>query len=356
MRVLLLARYGRLGATSRQRHRIFLPALAAAGIRVRAEALLGDDYLRRLHDGRPLRPGAILAAYGRRLAHLATAGRWDLVWVEKEILPWLPAVAESWLRLLRVPMVVDYDDAWFHRYDQHPRAIVRRLLGGKIAAVMRTATTVVAGNGYIAEHARAAGATRVEIVPTVVDTEAVRPQAPAPGRPPTIGWIGTPANLRYLDPVRPALAAACRETGARLLLVGAGGAAALGGLPGEVRPWDEAREAADLADMDIGIMPLPDTPFERGKCGYKLIQYMAAGRPAVASPVGVNGTIVAEGRTGFLPATPEAWSETLLALARDPDLRRRMGAAGRERAAVHYSLAAWAPHQVRILREAMERR
>ena len=83
---------------------------------------------------------------------------------------------------------------------------------------------------------------------------------------------------------------------------------------------------------------------------------MAAGRPAVASPVGVNGTIVAEGRTGYLPAGPDAWTEALLALARDPALRRRMGEAGRERATVHYSLAAWAPHQVRILREAMERR
>lgn len=356
MRVLLLARYGRLGATSRQRHLLFLPALAAAGIQVTVDALLDDDYVRRLHEGRKPRPGAILAAYARRLARMPAAGRWDAVWVEKEILPWLPAVAERWLALAGVPMVVDYDDAWFHRYDRHPRPLVRRLLGGKIARVMRTAATVVAGNGYIAEHARRAGAGRIEIVPTVVDTGAYRPQPAPDGRPPTIGWIGTPGNARYLDPIRPALAAACRDAGARLLLVGAGGAEALGGLPGEVRAWDQAREAADLADMDIGVMPLPDSDFERGKCGYKLIQYMAAGRPAVASPVGVNGTIVAEGRTGYLPAGPEAWTEALLALARDPALRRRMGEAGRERATVHYSLAAWAPHQVRILREAMERR
>ena len=356
MRVLLLARYGPLGATSRQRHRIFLPALADAGIRVTTDTLLDDGYLRRLHAGEPARPAAILAAYGRRALRLARARRWDAVWIEKEILPWLPPIAEAWLHWRQVPMVVDYDDAWFHRYDEHPRPLVRRLLGGKIAAVMRSATTVVAGNGYIADHARAAGAARVEIVPTVVDTDAIRPIEPPADRPPTIGWIGTPANARYLDPIRPALAAACREAGARLLLVGAGGAPALGGLPGEARAWEEAREAADLADMDIGIMPLPDTPFERGKCGYKLIQYMAAGRPAVASPVGVNGTIVADGRTGFLPTTVEGWTDALLALVHDPALRRRMGRAGRERAVIHYSLAAWAPHQARILREAAEGR
>ena len=359
MRVLLLARYGRLGATSRQRHLIFLPALARAGISVTVDALLDDDYVRALHSGAPARPGPIMAAYAARLRRILSAGAWDAVWVEKEIFPWLPATAERCLARRGVPLVVDYDDAWFHRYDRHPRPLVRRLLGGKIDRVMRAAATVVAGNGYIAGHALGAGAQRVETVPTVVDTDAVVDTPPEPGRPFTIGWIGTPANARYLDPIRPVLAELCRDSGARMLVVG-GGPGALAGaggaaLPGEIRPWDEAREAADLAAMDVGLMPLPDTPFERGKCGYKLIQYMAAGRPVVASPVGVNGAIVADGRTGFLATRPQEWADALAALARDPALCRRMGRAGRERAVIHYSLAAWAPHVARILREAKER-
>jgi glycosyltransferase involved in cell wall biosynthesis len=351
MRVLVLARYSRLGATSRQRHLQYGPALAEAGISIAVDALLDDDYLRRLHAGAGTRPGPILAAYARRLGRLVGRRDWDLLWIEKEIFPWLPAAAEAWLARRGVPTVVDYDDAWFHRYDRHPRAGVRRLLGRKIDRVMQAATTVVAGNDYIARHAAAVGARRVEIVPTVVDTDACPMAEPAAGRPFTIGWIGTPANLRYLDPVRPALERLCREAGARLLVVG-GGPDALPGLPGERRPWDAAREAADLADMDVGLMPLPDTPFERGKCGYKLIQYMAAGRPAVASPVGVNRAIVDEGRTGFLADTADEWAEALLALARDPALRRRMGIAARERAVAEYSLSAWAPRMVRILREA----
>ncbi|MCC7275125.1 MAG: glycosyltransferase family 4 protein [Alphaproteobacteria bacterium] len=350
MRVLLLSRYGRLSATSRQRHLQFLPALAAAGITVDVDALLDDGYVRRMHGGGRPRALPIAAAYARRAGRLLAARRWDALWVEKELFPWLPAVAETILARCGARLVVDYDDAWFHRYDAHPSAAVRRLLGGKIARVMAAAHTVVAGNGYIAAHARAAGATRIVEVPTVVDTAIVVAAEP-PARPFTIGWIGTPANARYLDPVRPALARACREAGARLLLVGAG-ADALDGLPGTVRAWDEGREAADLADMDVGLMPLPDTPFERGKCGYKLIQYMAAGRPAVASPVGVNGTIVAHGTTGFLAAGSDAWADALLTLARDPALRRRMGAAGRARAVAGFSLAAWAPRVVALLRAA----
>ncbi|MGE0723697.1 MAG: glycosyltransferase family 4 protein [Alphaproteobacteria bacterium] len=347
MRVLLLSRYGRLGATSRQRHLQYLPALRAAGFEVAVDALLDDGYLRRMHAGDPPRPAPIAFAYLRRIGRLLGARRWDGLWIEKEILPWLPAAAERLLATAGVPMVLDFDDAWFHRYDAHPRPAVRALLGGKVGRAMRAARLVVAGNPYIADHAVAAGAARVEIVPTVVDTDRIAVAPPAE-RPLTLGWIGTPANARYLDPIRPALADLCREGAARLLIVG-GGPAALGGLPGEARDWDEAREAADLADMDIGLMPLPDTPFERGKCGYKLIQYMAAGRPAVASPVGVNGQIVRPGETGFLADDPDEWRGALRALARDPALRARLGVAGRARAEAEFSLRLWAPRMVDLL-------
>ncbi len=149
MRVLVLARYGRLGATSRQRHLQFAPALAEAGISVTVDALLDDEYVRRLHAGERQRIGPILTAYWRRLRRLASAGQWDALWVEKEIFPWLPAFAERRLARRGVPIVVDYDDAWFHRYDHHPRAAVRRLLGSKIDRVMRAATIVVAGSGTL---------------------------------------------------------------------------------------------------------------------------------------------------------------------------------------------------------------
>lgn len=118
----------------------------------------------------------------------------------------------------------------------------------------------------------------------------------------------------------------------------------------DIIEWTEESEAAELQAMDIGLMPLPDEPWARGKCGYKLIQYMACGLPVVASPVGVNCEIVAHGENGFLADTPDAWCDALTRLVLDPALRRRMGAVGRKRAVADYSLRSQAPRLVELFR------
>jgi glycosyltransferase involved in cell wall biosynthesis len=106
----------------------------------------------------------------------------------------------------------------------------------------------------------------------------------------------------------------------------------------EAREWNEAREVDDLQSMDVGIMPVPDDPWGRGKCGYKLIQYMACGLPAIASPVGVNKVIIDDGVDGFLAQTEADWTAALETLARDAGLRRQMGSIGRQKIVAHYSL------------------
>ncbi|MEM7310972.1 MAG: glycosyltransferase family 4 protein, partial [Planctomycetota bacterium] len=268
----------------------------------------------------------------------ARARRYDVVWVEKELFPWLPALADLALGRFAKRLVLDYDDAVFHRYDQHPRALVRRVFGRKIDALMRAADLVLVGNSYLGDRARAAGAKRVEHLPTVVDTEryAVPSEAPAPA--PTIGWIGTPRTAAYLERVAPVLASVCSASGARVRLIGAG-PDALGEIEGvERRPWSAESEVADLQDIDVGIMPLPDEPFERGKCGYKLVQYMACGKPVVASPVGANRDIVEHGGNGFLADGEDEWSNALSQLVLQPALRRRLGAAGRGLVERRYSL------------------
>lgn len=353
MRVLLLSRYTRQGASSRVRSYQFLPYLRDAGVEVTASPLLDEAYLGRLYTGRRRDHAAVAGALARRAALLRRARDYDLLWIEKELFPWLPHWGEALLARAGVPYVVDYDDAVFHYYDEDRRAAVRRLLGDKIDRVMRGAAAVVCGNDYIAERARRAGARRVEILPTVVDTERY-PVLPRPaGAPFTVGWMGTPVTAALLGDVAGVLAEAARA-GARVVLVGAG-AVVPPGVPAEVRPWSEADEAAQIREFDVGIMPLPDTPVARGKCGYKLIQYMAAGRPVVASPIGANRAIVEHGVTGFLARDEGEWRRALCVLRADPALAARMGEAGRRRVEAAYSLRVAAPRLLAILRRAAGR-
>lgn len=275
------------------------------------------------------------------------------MWIEKEALPWLPARIETaLLRRAHVPIVVDYDDATFHAYDRHRNRLVRRVLGAKIDQVMRQADLVVVGNAYLGARARSAGARRIAELPTVVDLRRYPPAPPRPapaGGPLTIGWIGSPVTSGYLELLRPALSALRDKIPLRLRLIGAA-PQALAGFPVERMAWSADGEAAAIAGCDIGVMPLPDRPFERGKCGYKLIQFMAGSRPVIASPVGANRDIVIPGETGFLAAQDADWTAALSRLHDDPPLRQRMGEAGRRRAEALYSLHAAAPRFVELLR------
>jgi glycosyltransferase involved in cell wall biosynthesis len=336
-RVLMLPRYDAQGASSRLRMLQYMPALADHGVQAEAEPLLDNGYVADLYAGR-VSTWKVVRAYLHRLRVLMTAGRYDVVWVEKELFPWVPAWVERLLLPRGAAVVADYDDAVFHRYDAHPSRLVRWLLGGKIDAVMRRAACVTAGNAYLARRAELAGATDIEILPTVVDLDRY-PEAPATraGGDVVIGWIGSPATAHYLAAIGEALAAVASRHRVRCVAIGAR-PDQVRGTPFEAWPWDEHTEVAMLRQFDIGIMPLPDAPWERGKCGYKLIQYMACGLPVVASPVGANVEIVENGVNGELAGTSLEWEQALERLVGDAVLRGRMGRAGRRRVEAHYSV------------------
>ncbi len=349
MNVLLFARYGRLGASSRVRSYQYLSYLESQGIHVTASCLLGDDYLTARYAGGRPHPARVASAYAARLRTLVRARRYDLVWIEKELFPWLPSWGESLLRTLAIPYVVEYDDAIFHRYDQNPRAWIRCLLGAKVDRIMRGATAVIAGNDYLAERARHARARRIDVIPSAVDCRIYTMLQKPPNDPPVIGWIGTPITFEYVVQIQNALAEVCRQGRARLVLVGAD-PRAVTDIEAEVRPWSEKTEVADVQSFDIGIMPLDDGLWEKGKCGYKLVQYMACGRPVVASPIGVNRSIVTDGENGFMASRREEWVATLSALRDDPELRRRMGAAGRKKVEAEFCTRVTGPRLAGVLR------
>ncbi|WP_417522038.1 glycosyltransferase family 4 protein [Marinobacter sp.] len=354
MKVLLLSKYPRMGASSRLRSLQYLPALADEGIEVTVSSLFDDEYLRELYEkGRRSKVRSAIL-YLKRLAVLLTVFRYDVVWIEKEIFPYFPAIFERLLSLVGVKYVVDYDDAIFHNYDLAGNRWIRTLLGRKIDTVMSHAVCVIAGNDYLADRARTAGAKRVEVIPTVVDHTRYFQAAHSGVEQLVIGWIGSPSTQGYVVDIQDALRAVFDKTGARLMLVGATNDITdeLAGIPVEVVAWSEELEAEYIAKMDVGIMPLVGGPWEKGKCGYKLIQYMASGVPVVASPVGVNVEIVDGCGCGRLAQSTDEWAASLMDVLTDHKVRGEFGCAGRQAVENRYSLQRQAPVLAAILKSA----
>ena len=340
-----LTRYARKGASSRLRFLQYFPVLERRGLEVLHMPLFSDNYIQLLQSLQGCRYRAIHALWSR-IRSLNSTRELDVIWVEKDALPWIPAVFETSLIPSNIPLVLDYDDAVFHQYELHPNFALRKLLARKHHVLMRRAALVVAGNEYIAEYARLAGAARIEVLPTVVDLDRYTPMCEKNpcgtiNAAPTVGWIGQRSTAEFLYPLAPLFA---RLEGEGLMQFRAIGIdASLLGLPMHSEAWSEQTEVESIKKLDIGVMPLRDGPFERGKCGYKLIQYMACGLPVVASPVGMNTTLVEHGINGFLATSLEEWESALRTLATDATLRHRMGMAGRLKVERKYSLQVTGP-------------
>jgi glycosyltransferase involved in cell wall biosynthesis len=327
-----------------------LPGLSEQGLDVEVSELLSDQYVATLYASGIRSRSAVFAGYRRRIREVAESHA-PLTWVQQELLPWIPLALERLLVSVHAPLVVDIDDAIFHDYDRHPNRIVRGLFAQKYDGIFERARLVVAGSEYLAARARAAGAPWVEIVPSVVPVTQYAVREHHDRKTLRIGWIGSPASQHYLEELLPALDILAREGAFELILIGANRTLSTQ-MPVRMIPWTESGEKSILGEIDVGIMPLPDTPSARGKCGYKLIQSMASGVPVVASPVGANSTIVRDGVDGFHASNTAEWVTALLALRDDPDRRRRMGADARAHALESYSLERWGPALAALLRRA----
>ena len=255
--------------------------------------------------------------------------------------------AEARLLGAAAPGVYDLDDGlpWDDgRVPGHARLHARVFSRAAIARrAASAADRVVAGNATLAEWA-ARHCRDVRVVPTCVEPGDYRVRAAwdLDGRPPVLGWIGSPATERYLAAITPALAEVHRRTGARLTMVSGAGpiAPALAAFTDKV-VWTPGADRA-IADWDVGLMPLADGVYERAKCGYKLLQYAASGVPAVASPVGVNAAIL-RAMDGFAPESPDQWVDALLAALTEPAQRRAARARAGLEVAQQYSYATWEP-------------
>lgn len=321
-----------MGASSRMRTYQFLPLWEKEGVEVEVSPFFNEDYLNRFYQGERRHFWNIFSCYLKRIQILFSIHQYDLIWVEKELFPFVPAWAEWFLNHFGKGYVVDYDDAVFHNYDMSSSWWIRTFLKHKIDRVMSNSHLVLAGNKYIQERAIRAGAKPVEVLPTVINPERYSILCDPRNRTKLrVGWIGSPSTLKYLLSLQSVFKELNRDhPELELLIVNSKGIEIPDlGVSITYLNWEEEREVEYIQRMDIGIMPLPDDPWEQGKCAYKLIQYMACGLPVVASPVGMNVEVVKDGENGFLATTEKEWIDSLKNLIVDPELRRTFGKNGR---------------------------
>lgn len=340
---------GRVGS---QRYRIeqWAPRLRAAGIELTIAPFFSNRMMDVLYQRGHvlLKVRETIAGYIRRTAQRRVIAR-HVALVHREAFP----VGPSWLdqRLVgKAPFVYDFDDAIFLPSTSASNRWIGALKNpAKTARLCRAATHVTPGNEYLAEYARRHSSS-VTVIPTTIDTDEYVCRPRAPNARPVVGWTGSATTVPYLMALQAPLRALRRRVPFELRVIGA--EVSMPGLDVACVPWRAATEVEDLRPLDVGLMPLPDDPWTRGKCGFKALQYMALGIPPVVSPVGVNPDIVHDGHNGFLACSDAEWIEKISALLASPDRRAAFGVAARQTVEQRYSARVHAPRVAAILRAA----
>lgn len=353
MKVLFIVPYPIEAPSTRYRVYQYLPYLQANGIDVTVSRFIdSSDFFRQLY--RPGRSAYKAAYFGmqimRRFLDAVRARRFDAVFVQREAMPIGPALFESMVARLGCPVIYDFDDAIYLLRSSSANRWASWLKNPqKTAQIIQLSQQVIVGNQVLAEYA-AQHSSDVTIIPSSIDTNVykLRPPQADSQNPVVIGWVGTGTNLQYLIELAPVLRGLSERHNICVEVVG--GTVDLPGINLICRPWQLENEVSDLQGFDIGIMPLADDPWTRGKGAFKAIQYMGVGLPVVASPVGMNAEVVVDGKTGFLAATDAEWQQALTTLINDAALRQQFGLAGRKRVEERYSTAVNGPKLLHVLR------
>jgi glycosyltransferase involved in cell wall biosynthesis len=353
------------GAGCRFRIAQYVPALQAAGIDVTISPFFTREFFGLVYrKGHALAKSAMFVQRAiDRLRTVAARGRYDAIFIYREALPVGPAIIETLLaQAPGVAIVYDFDDAVFlPNTSEANRPIALLKWPSKVRTIIRRSDVVIAGNEFLASYARQYNGS-VRVIPTVVDTTKFVPRSDradaeyrGTAAPPIIGWIGTPTTAPYLLSLQPELQELARTHPFVLRVCGAGAEMEIPGVTVANTPWTLDGEVALFNTCDVGVYPLSDDEWAKGKCGFKAIQFMACGVPIVAAPVGVNREIIQDGANGLLAATPAEWIEKLGRLLADTALRAQLGAAGRRTIHERYSLERNAPLLVAAVLDAVTR-
>lgn len=332
-KILVLTRYDTLGASSRVRIYQYLPFLENESVFTISpffSNIIIDDLYKKNKRNYLL----IVMAYIKRLIILFKSSSFDVIWIEKEMFPYLPSFFETLFISKDQKYYIDFDDAIFHNYDLHSNKVIRFLYKNKLKSLISNAEHIFVGNKYLYDYV-VKWNNKVTYLFSVVDENKYVPLANNNNNIFTIGWIGSPSTSKYLIPIVDWLNDITDKYEFCLTTIGASSISNAKFKICQLK-WTLDDEIEQINKFDIGIMPLENTPWENGKCGFKLIQYMACGVPVIASPVGINSQIVSND-VGFLANSKEEWLEYITMFIENTILREAMGVKSRIRIENNFS-------------------
>lgn len=344
-----------LGASSRYRSIQYFDFLMKNNISIVHRPLFTDGYLKRKYKQNSIFLLYAVFCYLKRLLNIFFDFRpGNVLVLEKEFFPYFPAFFERIARKIGVCVIVDFDDAVWHNYDNHHSKYIRCFLSNKHKTVINSASGVICGNSYLYEYAASCKQDNIIILPTVVP-KAKYHISKNKSNLFTVVWIGSPSTSHHVLSIQDQLRDFTNLRCAEIKLIGFNEA-----LKQDVKfnarfvDWDNDTEIKELCDSDVGIMPLIDGPFERGKCGFKIIQYMGVGKACIASDVGVNKDIVVHGNSGFVVKHPDDWLSYLLYLYDNPLECQFLGTNGRRLFEEKYTVESQALRYISFIQKSKE--
>ena len=337
MKILFLPKHEYMGASSRYRTLQYLTYFRNENIDFDINPLFSDEYLKyKYENGKENKLITIKRILNRVKTIFFTASQYDMLVFEKELLPYFPPFLELYLKMRKIPYIIDYDDAVWHNYDMHKQWFVRSLFKNKFSYIISNAKGVIVGSHYLQEYILNY-INNVVLIPTSIEINKYKLKKDFSSTKTIIGWIGSPSSSQYVMSLNAVLEELCEKIDAEVHLIGFDEREKeFLSFPYKLIEWKEETEVDNLIKFDIGIMPLFDSVFERGKCGFKLVQYMGCGLPVVASNIGENKYIINDSN-GFLVNRTEDWLKYIEKLSKDKSLQKSHGQSGRRKIEDDYS-------------------
>lgn len=350
MKVLLLPKYDTKGPSSRYRTHNYLPYFTRNNINYLVKPLFGNNYIDTIYSNKKskiLKSTLQIKAIFKRFSFLLfKRNQYDLIIIEKELFPNMPFFIEFML-LYKKKYSLDFDDYVATSYKLNP--IKKIFLYHKIDKLVKKAVFTTVGNQWYFKEFKSKN---LSYLPTVIDLNKypnIKEHYMSVDNQISLVWIGSPSTVKYLFLLSSVLQKLAKKYAFKLRVIGA--EITIKNVAVELIKWTEASEVSEIIKSDIGIMPLENTLWEKGKCGFKLIQYMACGLPVIGTKSPANEEIIEEGINGYVAATENDWLEKLSILIEDAQLRKKFGAKGRQRVASHYSYQIWGKRYMNIIQQ-----